>query len=76
MIMSSRENILQNIRNAVHKKYEKPELETLERHALVYPDVIMQFQSMIKQVGGESLLLNKGEDINDIIISRSEAYSF
>ena len=66
--MSSRENILQNIRNAVHKKYEKPELETLERHALVYPDVIMQFQSMIKQVGGESLLLNKGEDINDIII--------
>ena len=54
----------------MHKKYEKPELETLERHALVYPDVIMQFQSMIKQVGGESLLLNKGEDINDIIIPK------
>ena len=66
--MSSRENILQNIRNAVHKKYEKPELETLKKHALVYPDVIIQFQSMVKQVGGESHLLNKGEDINDIII--------
>ena len=52
----------------LHKKYEKPELETLKKHALVYPDVIMQFQSMVKQVGGESHLLNKGEDINDIII--------
>lgn len=53
--MSSREDILQNIRRATHVKYEKPDLKPLEEHALTYPNVVEQFYFMMKQVGGEAV---------------------
>ena len=65
--MSSREDILQSIRRATHVKYEKPDLKPLEEHALTYPNVVEQFYFMMKQVGGEAVFLEEGQDINKLI---------
>ncbi len=65
--MSSREDILQSIRRANSIKYEKPDLNPLEEHALVYPDKIEQFYAITKQVGGEAILLEEGDDLNEMI---------
>lgn len=65
--MSSREDILQSIRRANSVKYEKPDLKPLEEHALVYPDKIEQFYAITKQVGGEAILLEEGDDLNEMI---------
>lgn len=65
--MSSREDILQNIRRATYMKYEKPDLKPLEDVALSYPDRLEQFSLVMKQVGGEAVLLAKREDVNDFI---------
>lgn len=65
--MSSREDILQSIRRATHVKYEKPDLKPLEEIALTYPDVVAQFCLIMRQVGGEAVLLKEGEDINELI---------
>lgn len=65
--MSSREDILQSIRRANSIKYEKPDLKCLEEHALVYPDKIEQFYAITKQVGGEAILLEEGDDLNEMI---------
>ena len=65
--MSSREEILQSIRCATMLKHEKPDLTVLEEHAITYPDVVAQFCDMIKQVGGEAILLKEEEDVNEVI---------
>lgn len=65
--MSSREDILQSIRRATHVKYEKPDLKPLEENALTYPDVVAQFCLIMRQVGGEAVLLKEGEDVNELI---------
>lgn len=65
--MSSREDILQSIRRATHVKYEKPDLKPLEDMALNYPDKVAQFCHIMKQVGGEAVLLEKGADVNELI---------
>lgn len=65
--MSSREDILQSIRRATHVKYEKPDLKPLEEIALNYPSKVEQFYLIMKQVGGEAVFLEKGDDVNDFI---------
>ena len=65
--MSSREDILQSIRRATHVKYERPDLKPLEDMALTYPGKVEQFYLIMKQVGGEAVLLEKEEDVNDFI---------
>lgn len=65
--MSSREEILQSIRCAIMVKHEKPDLTVLEEHAITYPDVVAQFCDMMKQVGGEAILLKEEEDVNEVI---------
>lgn len=65
--MSSREDILQSIRRATHVKYEKPDLKSLEEHALRYPSKVEQFYAIMKQVGGEAILLEEDEDLNELI---------
>ena len=65
--MSSREDILQSIRRATHVKYDKPDLKPLEDKALKYPDKLEQFYLVMKQVGGEAILLKEGEDVNGFI---------
>lgn len=65
--MSSREDILQSVRRAIHVKYEKPDLKPLESIALSYPDKVKQFCAIMKQVGGDALVLEKGQDVNEVI---------
>ena len=58
---------MQSIRRATHVKYDKPDLKPLEDKALKYPDKLEQFYLVMKQVGGEAILLKEGEDVNDFI---------
>jgi len=65
--MSSREDILQNIRRNTRVRYEKPDLSDLEYEALTYEDKVAQFSEVIKIVGGQAVVLQKGEDVNELI---------
>ena len=65
--MSSREEILQNIRKNTQVRYEKPDLTSLENEALRYADPIAQFCKVMDMVGGKAVVLEPGQNINDII---------
>lgn len=58
--MSSREEILANIRKNTQKRFDYPEWEI---KATTYPDIIEKFCEVSRVVGGEAVLLGKGEDI-------------
>lgn len=62
--MSSKNDILSAIRNHTGKRYDMPEL-TLD--AITYEDKIVQFSEALKAAGGEAVLLQAGDNINDII---------
>ena len=68
--MSSREDILQNIRRNTRVRYERPDLAELEENALTYPDKVAQFCAIMKQMGGEAVVLTSEDDINEVIKSR------
>ena len=59
--MSSREMILANIRKNTQTKYEKPDYRSIEEHAIRHPDLIGQFTEVMKQMGGQAVLLSRGE---------------
>lgn len=65
--MSSREDILQDIRRNTRLRYEKPDLSDLEQKALTYDDPVEQFCRIMEQVGGRAVVLNDGENINEVI---------
>lgn len=65
--MSSREDILQSIRRNTRMRYEKPDLSDLEHEALTYEDKVAQFCNIMKIVGGQAVVLQKGEDVNEAI---------
>ncbi len=67
--MSSREDILNSIRQNTKLNYEMPKLDELEKEALTYADKEAQFYKIMKQVGGEAVVLSSGEDINEVIKS-------
>lgn len=67
MSMSSREDILQSIRRNTRMRYEKPDLSDLEHEALTYEDKVAQFCNIMKVVGGQAVVLQKGEDVNEAI---------
>lgn len=58
--MSSREDILNNIKKHTADKYEMPEINI---QGIQYTDKIDQFIQTVKAVGGDAILLDK-EDIN------------
>lgn len=68
--MSSREDILQNIRRNTRVRYERPDLTELEQNALVYEDKVAQFCAIMKQMGGEAVVLTPEDDLNEVIKSR------
>lgn len=63
--MSSRDEIVANIRANTGTKYGMPDLSQI--NGLVYPDLTEQFCSIMKQVGGEAILLQEKEDVNEVI---------
>ena len=62
--MSSKNDILSAIRRHTGKRYDMPEL-TLD--AITYEDKITQFTDSLKAAGGQAVLMQPGDDINDII---------
>jgi L-lactate dehydrogenase complex protein LldG len=65
--MSSREEILQNVRRAIHVQYEMPDLNELEAVAQKFPDKIQTFQDVMKAAGGNTIVLKGGENVNNVI---------
>lgn len=63
--MSSKEEILAKIRQNTQTRYEKPNIEYMDR--LTYSDKLKQFCVISKAVGGGALVLGEGEDVNDVI---------
>lgn len=62
--MNSKESILERIRSHTGTRYVKPEI-TLD--AITYEDKIKQFSESLKAAGGEAVVLQPSEDINELI---------
>ena len=62
--MSSKNDILSAIRRHTGKRYDMPEL-TLD--AIIYEDKIARFTESLNAAGGKAVLMQPGDDINDII---------
>lgn len=62
--MSSKDTILDRIRSHTGTRYDQPEI-TLD--AITYNDKISQFSDSLKAAGGEAVILQPGEDINELI---------
>ena len=63
--MSSREEILANIRKNTQVRYDKPDIVNMKR--MSYPDKIEQFCAISRAVGGTAVILGEGEDVNQVI---------
>jgi len=66
--MSTKEDILNNVKRNLRAKYEMPEIRL---NAIQYADKTEQFVEVSKFVGGNARLLEPGEDIDTVI---SELY--
>lgn len=67
--MSSKEDILKKYRANIHEQYDMPDLSDIK--AVTYPDPLLQFMNMTKNVGGNAIEVEKERDVNTII---SELY--
>ncbi|SHE37363.1 LutC/YkgG family protein [Dysgonomonas macrotermitis] len=65
--MSSKNDILNNVRRHINDKYDMPDLDNIA--AIQYPDKLEKFMQMCKAVGGDARLLVPGEDVNEVIKS-------
>ncbi len=65
--MSSREQILAAVKANTLKRYEKPDYTELEKQAMAYENKVEQFCEIMKAVGGQAVVLQEGEDINEVI---------
>ena len=65
--MSTKEEILAKYREnmKVPGNYEMPDISSI--HAVKYDDIEKQFISMSKTVGGNVVVLQPGEDVNEVI---------
>lgn len=65
--MSTKEEILSRYRSnmKVEGQYDMPDLDALK--GVEYPDVLAQFVSMSKTVGGKVVELKEGDDVNEVI---------
>ncbi len=65
--MSSKEEILAKIRKNTGQKYDFP---TWKINTLKYPDTLQQFIKASAITGGEAVLLEEGQDVNELIKQR------
>lgn len=65
--MSTKEEILSRYRSnmKVEGQYDMPDLDALK--GVEYSDVLAQFVSMSKTVGGKVVKLKEGDDVNEVI---------
>ncbi|WP_025126194.1 LutC/YkgG family protein [Myroides odoratimimus] len=62
--MSSRNQILNNIRRNTKQVFDKPQMNL---SAIEFDDKLTQFIEVSKAVGGDAIILKEGEDINEVI---------
>lgn len=62
--MSTKEEILNTVKRHIRQAYDMPEIKL---NAIQYPDKINQFIEISKGVGGNAVLLEAGETVNDVI---------
>lgn len=65
--MSSKQVILDNIKRNIRAKYDMPDIDSI--NGIQYPDIEKQFIEISKTVGGNAIILQPGEDINEVIKS-------
>lgn len=65
--MSSKDDILSKIRTGIRERYEMPSLDKL--HGIEYDDPVRQFVEMTATVGGRAVMVEPGQDVNDLIRS-------
>lgn len=63
--MSTLADFTANLNKYKGKKYDMPDLSTLK--GIQFPDKLGKFIEVLKSVGGEAVVLEKGEDVNEII---------
>lgn len=63
--MSSKNEILSNLRKNISERYEMPDLATLQ--GITFADPVARFLEVIEAVGGKGVLLQEGQDINEVI---------
>ncbi len=63
--MSSKEDILKKYRSNIRERYDMPDLSDIQ--AITYPEPIVQFVTMSKNVGGQVIEVDEGRDINTLI---------
>ena len=65
--MTSRENIISKIRESRRQSFLMPSMEDLS--PIQYEDVLGQFMAVTQMVGGKAVLLEPGQDVNELIKS-------
>ena len=63
--MTSKENILSQIRNSRRTSYEMPSLDEIS--TIQYEDRMKQFISVTQMVGGRTIVLEQGQNVNELI---------
>ncbi|MBO6187930.1 MAG: LUD domain-containing protein [Prevotella sp.] len=63
--MSSKEDILKRYRANIRQRYDMPDLSDIR--GITYPDPLLQFMQMTKNVGGNAIEVSKDADINQLI---------
>ncbi|RRD02381.1 lactate utilization protein C [Prevotella sp. OH937_COT-195] len=63
--MSNKEIILSRYRANIKQRFDMPDLDDIK--GVTYPDLLQQFVSMSKNVGGKVVELAEGQDINSLI---------
>ena len=60
-----KEDLLAKLRANTHKQYDMPDMSTIK--GITYNDVIEQFASMTKTVGGNVIMAEHDESISDVV---------
>ena len=63
--MESKDFILGNIKKNIKKSYDMPDIDGFK--GIQYPDKLKQFIEISKGVGGNAVVLQSGENLNDAI---------
>lgn len=64
--MSSKDQILSNIQKHIKERIQKPDIAI---DAISYPDKIARFKEVMKEVGGDTIEIKAGDDLNEVIKS-------
>lgn len=62
--MSSKDDILARLKKHAVDQVERPEMTF---KPLTYPDPLAQFEKIMKAVGGNCVVLEEGQDVNEVI---------